>query len=451
MASDMGSLRVGLSKVDITPRVGVELMGYGAFLNRHSKAIGDRLFARALAASDGENAVVMVSCDVVGVSAPLCQRAKQMVAAQTGVPEGSILIHSIHTHSGPNSGFGIGWGDPDPPYLELLPTRIAAAATEALAKLQPAGLRHAVVPCEGIGYDREREKRPDQLAVQDESWRPASADTTDTEAHVLRFDGAGGMLGFASYFSCHPVIGSESSAYIHGDYPGVATNWLERLHLGSVGLFMQGCHGNINTCNVHQPEQDSLLAVDVVAGRYARQIAPGLAGASAATATPVRGLRALPNLKRQELSRGKVEELLAGYLEKARRPGASDADPEVRLAMVYALGLRLELERIAAAEPYVTPVEVQALRLGDLVIVGAPFEIYHRYKRRVQAAFEQPTLVLSLCNGDWGYAPEKECYSREGNYAANMVPYLTGTRPFTPELEDDLVGALIELVREIRH
>lgn len=444
-------VRIGFGKADITPRVGVQLMGYGPYLNRHSIAVRDRLYARALAASDGETTVVLASCDIVGIGFDLVARIRERVRAETGLGDDGICIHSTHTHSGPNGGFGIGWGEPDPPYLEVMPERVAQACVQAVADLQPATMSHAVVPCEGIGYDREEDKRPPMAEALADGWRPARTDTIDTAAQVLRFDGADGLLGFISYYSCHPVIGSETSRYIHGDYAGVATNWLERQHPGSVGMFLQGCHGNINTCVVHENEQDSLLALDVLAARYARQVAPGIAAAKPIAAAPVRGLRAFPRLARRQLPRETVQAMLDEHLAKAHRPDAADSERDIRMGMVYAAGFRKELERIDAGDPYETPVEVQALRLGDVVLVGAPFEIYHGYKRRVQAAFDGPTLVLSLCGGDYGYAPERPYYSRQNNYAAAVAPYITGERPFTEGLEDDLVQAMTDLVTSARH
>ena len=45
-------MRFGFGKSDITPRVGVELCGFGAYCCRHSVGTRDRLWARAMAALD---------------------------------------------------------------------------------------------------------------------------------------------------------------------------------------------------------------------------------------------------------------------------------------------------------------------------------------------------------------------------------------------------------------
>ena len=42
-------MQIGFGKVDITPRVGVELCGFGPHLHRYSVGVRDRLEARAMA------------------------------------------------------------------------------------------------------------------------------------------------------------------------------------------------------------------------------------------------------------------------------------------------------------------------------------------------------------------------------------------------------------------
>ena len=84
-------------------------------------------------------------------------------------------------------------------------------------------------------------------------------------------------------------------------------------------------------------------------------------------------------------------------------------------------------------------------------LVGAPFELFHRIKRRVQhEAASGTTLVLSLANGAFGYAPEREAFEAERGYAAKIVPFMVGVLPFTPDIEDELVEAMCRVVRRVR-
>ena len=56
-------MELGFAKSDITPRVGVELCGFGPFLNRHSVGVRGELWARAMAVRVGEKRAVVIACD----------------------------------------------------------------------------------------------------------------------------------------------------------------------------------------------------------------------------------------------------------------------------------------------------------------------------------------------------------------------------------------------------
>jgi hypothetical protein len=76
--------------------------------------------------------------------------------------------------------------------MALLPGRIARAAVDALANLEPATFSHAVVPCEGIGLNRERDRDAPPLdEVLRDDWRPRHPELTDTTCRVVRVDAAG--------------------------------------------------------------------------------------------------------------------------------------------------------------------------------------------------------------------------------------------------------------------
>jgi len=239
-------MNAGFFEVDITPRVGVQLCGFGPYLNRYSIGVRDLLKARASAFENNGTKAIIVSCDLIGLDADAVRKIKSAVAAKTGVSAGSIMIHCTHTHSGPNTGKLTGWGEEDVPYMEILPGRIAKACISAFERMEPVEIRHASVNCEGVGLNREYDKDAPPLDdVLRADWRPAKPELTDTKTQVIKFisKSSGGMTGFMAYFGCHPVVCCQQTRYIHGDYCGVAMNNLERENPGSVGMFLQGAQG----------------------------------------------------------------------------------------------------------------------------------------------------------------------------------------------------------------
>ena len=442
-------MRIGVGRSELTPRVGVELAGFGAYINRHSTGVREPLWARAMAFDLDGAPVVIISNDLVVIYRDTTERVCALVQESTGVPPERVMVHCTHTHSGPETGGLIGWGQPDQPWLELLPGRIAAAAIAAVRDLRPATLSHAQVPCEGIGVNREYDARPTLEEALRDDWRPAHPELTDTTAHVLvARDGDGRLFGFAGSFGCHPVVCCAQSRQIHGDFPGVATNLIEGERPGSTGLFLQGAQGDVNTCVVHESEADSLRALPIIAERYARCVRQGIESAQPLEVDRIDSVRREMDFTRRELSRDDFVRLLAEQEAVIHAEGASDADQAVRLATVKAVAYRRFLAALDEGRPLTRPTFLQGLRIGPLGIYGAPFEIFQAIKNDVLAQAHAPIpVVLGVTNDSVSYAPDRTAAAR-GGYAADQVPLMQGTLPLA-NIHDELVVALLELDVEL--
>ncbi len=445
-------MRLGFAKTDVTPRVGVELAGFGPFLNRRSIGIRDRLWARAMAVEHDGQTCLLISNDLIKLSLDDTHRVRDIICAASTIAPEAVMVHCTHTHSGPATGFLSGWGQPDAPYVETLPRKVAAAGLAALEGLQEATLHHAEVPCEGIGLNREYDRdAPPLEEVLEESWRPAHPELTDTTCHVLVARAAEApekVIGFTSYFGCHPVVCCQQTRYIHGDYAGVATNLLEREHPGAVGLFLQGAQGDVNTCVVHKPEQESLLALDVIAARYARSVREGFVQAQQVEVDRLAHALHTVTFTRRVLTREDLAGRLAEQEAILHAPGASDEDGTVRMAMVHAQAYRMLLRQMDMGECMEPPTELQGLRIGPIALLGAPFEIFQAIKNEVRAGALAPIpLVMGLTNDGLGYATDKTAATR-GGYAADTVPLLLGSLAFA-SIHEELARGLLALDREL--
>jgi hypothetical protein len=440
-------MQIGFGKVDITPRVGVELCGFGPHLHRYSVGVRDRLEARAMAVREGNITLVLISCDLVGFPLALTREIRRQIHAATGISADQVMVHGTHTHSGPNTIPELaGWGALDEPYLAILPGRVASAGIEAVSHLEPATLAWAEVPCIGVSLNREYDRdAPPLEEVLREDWRPAKPEHIDTTCQVLKAVAKDGrLLGFASYFGCHPVVCCQQTRWIHGDFAGVSSHLIERENPGAVGLFLQGALGDINSCVVHKPEAESLAALDVIAERYARAVRAGLAAARPVAPGPLGAIRRELSFSRIQVSRAELERLLAEQEAVFTAPGASDTDDAVRMAAVKVAAYRKILAAQTRGENLNPPTELQGFRIGPVSLLGTPFEIFHAVKEEAlpRLKSEHP-LILGLTNDELGYAPDRATAIR-GGYAAQQVPLMLGRLPFAA-IHDELVSALVEL------
>jgi hypothetical protein len=440
-------MKAGFFEVDITPRVGVGLCGFGPYLNRMSIGVRDPIKARAAAFEVEGARAVIVSCDLIGIAREVVERVRALVEGKTGVSADNIMVHSTHTHSGPNTGGYVGWGHIDEPYMELLPGLIAKACIGAVVRLHDVVPAHAVSPCEGIGVNRQYDQDAPPLAdcLRDD-WRPAKPELTDTQCQVLKFtDAATGRLdGFMAYFSCHPVVCCETTRYIHGDFAGVAMNLLERENPGSVGLFLQGAQGDVNTCVVHKPEQEALLALDIIAARFANSVRAGLGRAQALKVDRLGCSSTVRSFTSKDIPLSRIKDLIAEQEAIVYADGAADTDFTVTMAVVLMITLRGIAARMEAGEDLSRqPAEIQGIRLGPVVFLGAPFEIMQAIKNEVRAAARSSILlVMGLANGSMGYATDKTSAAK-GGYAADTGPMIHGRLPYR-NIHQELVEALLD-------
>ncbi|HYE08467.1 MAG TPA: neutral/alkaline non-lysosomal ceramidase N-terminal domain-containing protein [Planctomycetota bacterium] len=438
-------LRCGFAKIDITPPVGVELCGFGPYLRRRSNRVRDPLWARGFAVSGGGGSAVVVSCDLGGTARRIVLRARELFAAATGLPGETLMVLSTHTHSGPTSIDLFGWGEPDAPWLELLPGRIARAATQAWAAREPASLAHGEAPCEGIGQNREYDRDALPIAeVLAPGWRPLKPELTDTVVRALVATATDGrLLGVVSHFGCHPVVCCQETFAIHGDYCGVADSLLEAEHPGAVAMFVQGAQGDVNSSVVHKPEAESLAALDVLARRYADCVGDAMRRARPIAVDAVVGASRGERFARKPWTLARIERDIAA--KQALIDAAADtSDWRVRLEVVYLRALTRIAENLRRGDEPSPPIELHGVRLGPVAILASPFETFQAIKNDVVAGAAAPhTWVASFANDSVGYATDRVAAAR-GGYAEDQVPLMYGFMPYA-SAHDDLVAGLLRL------
>ena len=96
----MGKLRIGWSEISITPDKKVALAGQ--FAERISEYVEKPITATAMAVTDGEEQMTLVSCDLVSIGWNLVQAVRKNLEGNTlGIDPMKIVLNAIHTHTGP--------------------------------------------------------------------------------------------------------------------------------------------------------------------------------------------------------------------------------------------------------------------------------------------------------------------------------------------------------------
>jgi hypothetical protein len=451
-------MNAGFAQADITPRLGVQLAGYGPYRNRAAKHILAPLAARAMAVVQGKSRAILVNLELCGTPRDLAIRIRAAVAQRTGYQPAEVFLTCTHTHSGPATGGLLGWGEPDAIYVETLPSRIAGAAEQAVAALRPVEWRYAEVPCEGIAINRETDRggwMHEPIGVRlDPKFRPAHPEETDPTLRLLAAYVNNRLVGLLHHFGCHAVVGSEQTFDVHGDFVGLASQAIERANPGVTAIFLPGAMGDINPPVCHRGERETQRALRVLGKKYAAVIKRGLRAAQPLAADGVKSVRRDVNFSRKPWTRAFVARRIRELEAVFAAPGVTDSptvgQPPLQtngLRMVRLQGLRTVQAEFKGSKGPNRPVSVHGLRIGPVALLGVGLEVFHSLQAPILQGSPHPhTWVVSLVGG-MGYAPDARACAQQG-YTDELVPAIVGERPYA-KIYAEVPRELIKLAREL--
>ena len=138
-------LKVGFSRVEINPPIGVNLRGY--FHQRLNEAILDDLEINTVAVEKNGVTVALISIDSEAADTAYYDAARDYASKATGLDKKAIFIHTTHTHVGACFGREDAWtNDVDREYDSFVMKKIADSIVYAMADLKPARM--------GIGFSK---------------------------------------------------------------------------------------------------------------------------------------------------------------------------------------------------------------------------------------------------------------------------------------------------------
>jgi hypothetical protein len=411
----MTTLGAGYGESILTPSLGVELTGYGFYLERRAESVLDDLKARAVYLEKDGARVVLVSCDLIGLTVEMSDAARRGIGAALGLPAEHVLVAATHTHTGPATMDMPGLGEADPAYVRGLVPKIVAAAERAAADAREARLTYAQETLEPIGYNRRRKSFEE-------------IDPVLRIVHLRRRSDRLLLLGYA----CHAVVLGRGRA-VSADWPGAAVRAVEEG--GDRALVLQGFCGdidpvtNLNRWGAGTPEDLDVLG-KLIAARARKSEAYAAAPVDGRIAAREKRIR-LPLVVPPAAA---IDREAAVFLEKNGSFPQAD-----RFARAWARAAAEARNRLAAA-PFIEGVPLQAVDLAGPVLLGLPGEAFSAY-RGFWADTHPGLFPVGYANGVAGYFPTRAAFDDPGDYAAHGAPKFYALFPFAPEVPSILAGA----------
>jgi neutral ceramidase len=430
LTPNQGRLRSGFGRRNITPRTPCFLAGY-PHVERISTGTNDPLLASAVCLESGGEVLVIISLDLLFISAEWAEACRYRIAVATGIPCSNILIGATHTHSGPLTLDILAWRDDpvvppcDKGYLEFCSSETASAAIEAWENLAPSRLGSTVADVGGLAGGNRID--------------PRGAEDPEAGLWMICREGESAPMAILSVYGMHPTVLHEDSTLFSGDFIAYTRAHLEQAFPGTGVVYLNGVCGN----------QSPRRCVRAQTFAEAERLGLSLGARMEEALRGIRDFDFHPQLKssnKRIAIQGKIfpaVEEASSQLEAARRnydslKSANAARAEIRTAECTVFGAE-EVLTLAKAEAsgeaevlrqHAREAEIQCFQLGEAFLVAWPGEFFVEYGLEVKAQASRRTFITTMANGELhGYIVTPEA-AELGGYEScmSLFPAATGAK-----------------------
>jgi neutral ceramidase len=408
----LGQLRAGVARAFVTPQLGIYLIGY-ADRGSGCRSIHDDLTATALILDDGATQLVIIALDMLALNERIVERVRTGIVERWHIPPEQVMVCCSHTHSGP-----IAYADEkskrkERQFIDGLVDKLVAVVGEAL--VEQVAVSAAWARGEAHIAINRRELSPDGTMVIGVNLDGP----VDRSLNVLQLchQGSGQPLVTLVNLACHATVLGPSSYAVSAEWPGVMRRQVEET-LGGLCMFLQGATGNLNPN--HEWGDDDLQVMEQLGRNVAEQVLGNLTALKPFTATPLRArsestwLPITPQMRPDGSGPLTYKEVLAKYA----------GIPKFMVDRVLKARYPWKTSLEQRDGQWHVPMEIQAFRLGDCVVVAHAAEVFNEIGGAIKNESPAPiTLFAGYSNGCVGYLPTATEHAR-GGYEVELSPYI---------------------------
>ncbi|MDA4112589.1 MAG: hypothetical protein OK474_00890 [Thaumarchaeota archaeon] len=231
-------LRSGSYEADLNPSLGLPISGY--YQPKIATQFHDRLYAKAISLSSGDERVLMASLDLVGLAKRTCDEIRKEAEDRLKVPKENVVLLSTHTHSGPetfSSNASLSETPPEVPMrteleenIGWMKRMITFALEQAMKDERPVDRTSVTsTPVKGMFSNRNDPAR-----------------TIDRTLTTLRLGREKRPLFLVNH-NCHPTVLGANNVFYSADFPAYLSRSLaEKLNAEQVNCVTGSC-GDVST------------------------------------------------------------------------------------------------------------------------------------------------------------------------------------------------------------
>ena len=419
----MRYFKIGSFKTDITPPVGYLLSGHTA-RNKPSKKIHDPLYLKCVSISNGNETVFIITSDLIGFPSEFVKSVKDEIYKKLKINPSKILITASHTHTGPIIEDSYYYSEkPLPDYISLLKKKIIGGIIHCLND-QEEGIIKFGKGNINIGIVNRRKKTRDGIKMM-----PNFDGPIDDEVSVIKFERKDGIPKVIFFnYSCHPTTLSTDIYEISADYPGVAQREVENYYKGAIGMFSNGCCGDVRPAiiengkfkggNFNDTERMGKILFSKVV-----EICEKSEFIENSNIISILNNFKFPLEKRLIPKNVKeLENVCKIYKEKFN----------INVLENWLKFMQYKLKRKEKFKDYVEG-KLHVIKIGEISILGLPGEVMVEIGLKLKKE-KKNLIICGYSNGSIGYIPTKNGL-KEGGYEISSFIYKLYPAPYSFDME----------------
>ena len=442
------TIQAGWARVDITPESYGPLGGFGNDRERFCNTVLDRLFGTCITLTDAaDRTILLITTDCLHTNKEQVQIIREAITEKTGIPGDCIMIAATHTHSGP--GINSAGLPQTQAYFRFQAKQLSLAAQLALEDRSPAEIRIGQQILTHMSFDRHYRMNDGTAKGTGfgslESGYKDHLDKADEQMQVMRFIREEKPDIVLINWQAHATfVGKSSEGILSADYIAPLRNHLEGL-TGCKMAFFQGACGNLGP---HSKIEELNVIPEKNYIAYGRKLAE-YAAEIIEKATPVEGglirtkqlqYKAMVNHSQDY----RLDDALKAMEEYRAHPELPKAErKEIMKKYGFLSYLRAgSVVNRAKAGPFVE-VELNALSVGDISFVTAPFEMFCSIPVHIKANTPYAmTFFMGYCNGSYSYLPDK--------FGFQFPSYEVQSCRFTEGTAEEIAQTHLEMLKELK-
>ncbi|PEF76135.1 alkaline ceramidase [Bacillus pseudomycoides] len=391
--------KVGVCKVDITPPLGIDFIGYHRETGISN--IEERIYATIYVFENNQTKAVFISIDNIGMLIEDTIIIREQVANELNVSFENITVVYTHTHSGPET---VGNDSLVKSYKTILITNVIKGSVIANDNMQLSEVGWNVTTGE-IGVNR-RERTSDGKVKMGININGV----VDKRIGVLaiRNDKTKNLTGIIVFCTAHPNVLKSDSDRLSADYPGVTREILERT-LNCPVAIVQGAAGNINA--KYRGSEDALKQMAYILSGNVLTMLPTI------TYNPISKLKIISTTLQMKLKEIPEPEEIKRMALLAEKQWGVNTDDWLKVVVAK------HKENI---KQLTIDLEIQLFRINDGSFFGIPMEPFSETALAIKENLNNELAFFGgYTNGYLGYLPTKEEYTY-GGYEVELNPVVYG-------------------------